>query len=117
MTHSRDVELRQMLEARWSAVEARMATASDDVDFALVQIQAETAQHIAAALERLAAGAYGICRECSEEISENRLRALPFALRCRECQERAEREEERARRDGLRAAATRLSIAADAIGV
>lgn len=39
-----------------------------------------------AALERLDAGTYGICTTCGEDISERRLKALPFALRCIECE-------------------------------
>jgi len=39
------------------------------------------------ALRRLAEGAYGFCADCGEEIGVERLRSLPFALRCRDCQE------------------------------
>lgn len=40
------------------------------------------------ALRRLAeGGAYGFCADCGEEIGVERLRSLPFALRCRDCQE------------------------------
>jgi DnaK suppressor protein len=111
MTHSRDLELREMLEARRRAVEAQMQTASDDIDFALVQIQAETVQNIEAALKRLAAGEYGLCRDCDEEIPDKRLRALPFATRCKACQETTERADERARRSVPRDVAIRLIAA------
>jgi DnaK suppressor protein len=115
MTHSRDVELREMLETRRRSVEAQMETASDDIDFALVQIQAETVQNIEAALKRLGAGDYGRCLDCDEEIPENRLRALPFATRCKACQETTERVEERARRSGPRDVAIRLIAASGLI--
>ncbi|MCI0371554.1 MAG: TraR/DksA family transcriptional regulator [candidate division NC10 bacterium] len=39
------------------------------------------------ALRRLTEGAYGFCADCGEEIGVERLRSLPFALRCRHCQE------------------------------
>ncbi len=39
------------------------------------------------ALRRLAEGAYGFCADCGQEIGVERLRSLPFALRCRDCQE------------------------------
>jgi DnaK suppressor protein len=39
------------------------------------------------ALRRLIEGAYGFCADCGEEIGVERLRSLPFALRCRACQE------------------------------
>jgi DnaK suppressor protein len=53
------------------------------------------------ALDRLAAGEYGYCQECNEFIGTARLRALPFAQRCRDCQSKAEQE---ARRASTRAA-------------
>lgn len=62
----------------------------EDIDFALVQMQAQTLEQITAALGRLQSGDYGICRECEEEIPEARLRALPFATRCLPCQASAE---------------------------
>ena len=49
------------------------------------------------ALERLERGEYGLCFDCGEEIEEKRLKALPFAVRCRECQEVAESRKRMAR--------------------
>jgi DnaK suppressor protein len=46
---------------------------------------------IEAALNRLDRGEYGVCQECDDEISLKRLFALPWALRCRACQEKYER--------------------------
>jgi RNA polymerase-binding transcription factor len=40
------------------------------------------------ALQRLQAGAYGLCLDCEEEISLKRLRAIPWAERCVRCQEK-----------------------------
>jgi DnaK suppressor protein len=53
------------------------------------------------ALARLASGQYGFCQECDEFIGVPRLRALPFAQRCRDCQGKAERQ---ARRESVAAA-------------
>ena len=39
------------------------------------------------ALLRIDEGSYGRCEDCGEEISVGRLNAVPFALRCVECQE------------------------------
>lgn len=44
------------------------------------------------ALERMERGEYGICQECDEPIAIARLRAVPWAANCVECQERIERE-------------------------
>jgi DnaK suppressor protein len=38
------------------------------------------------ALEDLDAGRYGTCEDCGEAIAPKRLKALPFATRCVECQ-------------------------------
>ena len=69
----------------------------DDIEFALIQMKAETLNRIAAALERLDDGSYGYCYECGEEIAEQRLRALPFATRCKACEEAVETELNRER--------------------
>ena len=57
---------------------------------ALAQIQGDMLERIDAALARLAEGRYGDCAECGTPIPSQRLRALPFAVRCRECEEARE---------------------------
>ena len=72
------------------AGETSEADIQDDIEFALIQMKAETLQRIEEALARLEEGSYGNCFECGEEISPQRLRALPFAVRCRDCEEARE---------------------------
>jgi RNA polymerase-binding transcription factor len=62
----------------------------EDIELALIQMKAETLNKINEALARLEAGRYGFCYECGEEISNARLRALPFAVRCKDCEEARE---------------------------
>jgi DnaK suppressor protein len=62
-----------------------------DIDLAVIQMKAETVARINAALRRLDQGGHGDCVECGEKISIERLTALPFALRCRDCEESRER--------------------------
>ncbi len=50
-----------------------------------------------AALQRLEAGRYGICRTCGEEIDAARVEVLPFVLDCAECAEEREAVLRRAR--------------------
>ena len=69
----------------------------EDIEFALIQMKAETLNKIDAALRRLEEGTYGDCFECGDEISEARLRALPFAVRCKDCEEARETAEQRER--------------------
>ena len=59
----------------------------EDIEFALIQMKSETLNKIDAALRRLEEGSYGDCFECGDEISGARLRALPFAVRCKDCEE------------------------------
>ena len=47
----------------------------DDIEFALIQMKAETLNKVNEALARLEDGRYGYCFECGDEISEARLRA------------------------------------------
>ena len=43
------------------------------------------------AIDRIDAGSYGICLHCDEEIPPKRLRALPWAEFCINCQEDVDR--------------------------
>ena len=61
-----------------------------EVDLALMQMKSETLKKIDQAISRLEEGTYGRCEECDAEIPAARLRALPFAALCRDCQEEAE---------------------------
>ena len=74
---------------------------SDDGDIADVACRdsmqaAKFARHltqlraIEEALLRIDEGTFGICEDCEEKISPGRLKAIPFALRCVECQESRE---------------------------
>jgi DnaK suppressor protein len=69
----------------------------DEISFALIQMKAETLNDIDTALRRLREGSYGDCFECGEEIAQARLRALPFAVRCRDCEHARETAERRER--------------------
>ena len=57
-----------------------------DIEFAVLQMKTETLHKITEAIGRLDEGAFGYCYECGKEIATERLRALPFAVRCTECE-------------------------------
>jgi DnaK suppressor protein len=76
----------------------------DEIEFALLQMKADTLNRIDAALYRLDEGSYGNCIQCGDEIAEARLRALPFAVRCKGCEEALENDDERERHVALRSA-------------
>jgi DnaK suppressor protein len=79
------------------AVESSEADIQEDIEFALIQMKSETLNKINDALARLEQGNYGNCYDCGEEIAEKRLRALPFAVRCKDCEEAREVAEQRER--------------------
>ncbi|HEY7442550.1 MAG TPA: TraR/DksA family transcriptional regulator [Vicinamibacterales bacterium] len=115
ITDSRYQELKAMLEERRRelelAVHAKIRDAraentnghnvldegeTSDIDiqgeigFALIQMKSETLDRINTALRRISEGTYGLCFECGDEIAERRLKALPFAVRCKDCEESRE---------------------------
>ena len=71
-------------------LEVSEADICGEMEFALLQMRAETLTRIDEALILLDAGKYGSCVDCDDEIAERRLRALPFAVRCQACEERRE---------------------------
>ena len=134
MTDARFEELRRMLEERRDEIAGALkdkirdvradarsgghrptdtngmpeADIHEDIEFALLQMKGETLAKITAALERLEQGTYGYCYECGEEIAGRRLRALPFAERCRDCEEMHELELNRERMIEMRSKAVSL---------
>jgi DnaK suppressor protein len=69
-----------------------------NIELALIQMKSDTLNRIDAALKRLEDGKYGNCFQCHNPIEESRLRALPFAVRCKTCEEMRESEERRGRK-------------------
>jgi DnaK suppressor protein len=65
-------------------------TLQDEVQAALVDRASRELVQVDAALELLRERRYGHCHDCGQFIGLARLRSLPFAQRCRPCQERAE---------------------------
>jgi len=138
MSRSRYIELKQMLDGRrreiqaevqgkmrgvreegtWGgklnevldAVESAEADIQEDIEFALVQMKSETLNKINDALQRLEQGDYGDCFDCGEEIAEKRLRALPFAVRCKDCEEARENAQKRERQLNARRGASALFL-------
>ena len=92
------------------AAESSEADIQDDIEFALIQMKSETLNRIEEALVRLDEGTFGNCFECGDEIAERRLRALPFAVRCKDCEEARELAERRGRMSTSRRASGLLVV-------
>lgn len=65
-------------------------TAHDRVEAALESLERHR-RAVAAALERVASGAYGRCVDCGHPVPEGRLEARPDAARCIACQSEHDR--------------------------
>ena len=94
----------------FDAVESSEADIQDDIEFALIQMKSETLNKINDALVRLEQGDYGNCFDCGAEIAEKRLRALPFAVRCKDCEEAREVAEQRERQMAARRGTSSLFL-------
>ena len=92
----------------FDAGESSEADIQEDIELALIQMKSETLSRVDDALTRLEQGTYGNCFECGEEIAEKRLKALPFAVRCKDCEEARENAEQRERQVAARRGASTL---------
>jgi len=72
-------------EGDWSVVDL-----SEDISLRKLTTHRESLLKIDEALRKIDEGTYGICEDCGEEISTERLRILPYATLCRDCQEKRE---------------------------
>jgi RNA polymerase-binding protein DksA len=59
-------------------------------DLALRGNLERTLQQVEEALSRFDNGDYGVCKTCGDPIDPARLKALPHAARCLDCQQRVE---------------------------
>ena len=72
-----------------------LASLETDVSFSfhLKERESRLMKKISRALEKLNNGDFGVCEECSREISEERLKARPIAALCIECKRMQEARE------------------------
>ena len=67
--------------------EFAVKSAMQDVTAVTLDLRSRMLKDIDRSLRQLAEGTYGLCEGCGEEISSNRLQALPWARYCLTCQE------------------------------
>ena len=76
-----------------------------ELDLILTDREKRKLAQIDDAIDRIEENTYGLCEECGIKIPKARLKVLPFAKFCVECQEKNEREEKYTREeseDGIR---------------
>jgi DnaK suppressor protein len=64
-----------------------------ELDMILTDREKKKLNQIDDAIDRIEDGSYGLCDECAVKIPKGRLKVVPFAKYCVECQEKLEREE------------------------
>jgi RNA polymerase-binding transcription factor len=100
LARRRSAEAEQRDDVVPDAGDLAVQDSNGDQQIALMEIKNRMREQIDEALRRLDEGTYGVCEDCSREINEARLQAIPFARRCLECQQKAEfREELEQRKD------------------
>jgi len=72
-------------------VEFAVKTAEQDVSAVTADLRSQMLREVESAIGRVNRGSYGVCESCGEEISQARLKAIPWARCCVTCQELASR--------------------------
>jgi DnaK suppressor protein len=97
----RDEEVRRLKGLIRSETAQRLSAPGDQLDDAsqnqqtefqagLIDMSERRLGAILRTFDRLDDGQYGICEECGEQISFERLRVIPTAVHCLECQSQLE---------------------------
>src|ERR1039458_8365803 len=94
------MELDRELRQRDGIAIEKSADQMDEIQYASerelamrnVDRESNLLRQVKAALRRIHDGSFGTCVECESEISPKRLAAVPWASRCIQCQESADRD-------------------------
>ncbi|NTU42763.1 MAG: TraR/DksA family transcriptional regulator [Nitrospirales bacterium] len=86
----KDGERKQLADSVMDDGDLSVADLTEDISLRQLSSHRDTLVKIDAAIRKLDEGTYGICDDCGEDISEERLKVLPFAIYCRDCQEKKE---------------------------
>ena len=85
----------EALGDRTSSLEASAEGGTDsyfqEFSLELLERDESTVREVIQALERIRGGAYGMCEICGNAILKERLRLVPHARNCIECQRKEER--------------------------
>jgi len=69
----------------WSVIDL-----SEDINLRRLETHRGSLLKIDETLRKIREGSYGLCEDCGEEISAARLNVMPFAIYCKDCQEKRE---------------------------
>jgi DnaK suppressor protein len=92
-------ENRQMVETALDDGDWSVIDVVEDITLKKLSVHRQTIVKVEEALRKIDDETYGLCEECEEEINPERLKILPFAIYCRDCQEDIEKMEEAVREE------------------
>jgi DnaK suppressor protein len=72
-------------------VDFALDSAQDEINSQLAEVESRELASIDNALARMEDGTFGTCEGCNDKIPMPRLKALPYAVYCIECQREMER--------------------------
>ena len=112
----KEIELARVLRRRDGIAIEKSADQMDEIqlaterDLAVRNVDRESGllRDVQDALRRIHGGEFGTCMECESAISPKRLEAVPWAARCIQCQEAADRD----RQEGTESVSATLLSAA-----
>jgi DnaK suppressor protein len=84
-------EYQDLVESIRDGSDRALAELEETTIFSYVKLKVREIENIDEALNRIAAGKYGSCRDCGGWIRPARLKVVPDAVRCRTCQEKREK--------------------------
>jgi RNA polymerase-binding transcription factor len=79
----------EALSSPGDEMDAAKSLADVETHATLIDRKEDQLFQVESALTRLDQGEYGICMNCGEEIPIERLKAIPFAIYCIDCQKKA----------------------------
>ena len=96
------IDLAQVLRARDGIAIEKSADQMDEVQYASerelairnADRESTLLRQVRAALRRIHDGTFGLCVDCEWAINPKRLAAVPWASRCIECQDAADRDQQ-----------------------
>lgn len=94
-------ETKQIVETALDDGDWSIIDLSEDINFKRLETHRENLVKIDEALRKLQEGTYGVCEDCGEEIPRERLEVMPFAILCKDCQEKKEQIEKLEREEIL----------------
>lgn len=93
-------ETRQLVDTALDNGDWSVVDLSEDISLKQLGNHRENLFKIDEALRKLDEGTYGKCEDCGGDISEKRLKVLPYAIYCIDCKEKREQLEKMESKEG-----------------